>query len=39
MSFPWTRNKSRKEHHVNTVAYSSMSSDDEEADMCLAKWS
>jgi hypothetical protein len=26
-------------NHVNTVGYSSESSNDEEADMCVAKWS
>jgi hypothetical protein len=35
---PRTSDKPRNEHHVNTVEYSSESSDDEEADMCVAKW-
>jgi hypothetical protein len=38
-SFPRTSDKPRNERHVNTVEYSSESSDDEEADMCVAKWS
>jgi hypothetical protein len=38
-SLPRTSNKLRNEHHINTVEYSSESSDDEEADMCVAKWS
>jgi hypothetical protein len=38
-SFPRTSDKPRNEHHVNTDEYSSMSSDDEEADMCVAEWS
>jgi hypothetical protein len=38
-SFPRTSDKPRNERHVNTVEYSSESSDDEEADMCIAKWS
>jgi hypothetical protein len=38
-SFPRTSNKLRNEHHINTVEYSSESSDDEEADMCIAEWS
>jgi hypothetical protein len=29
----------RNERHVNTVEYSSESSDDEESDMCVAEWS
>jgi hypothetical protein len=29
----------RNERHVNTVEYSSESSDDEEADKCIAEWS
>jgi hypothetical protein len=38
-SFPRTRDKPRNERHVNTVDYSSESSDDEETDMCVAEWS
>jgi hypothetical protein len=38
-SFPRTNDKPRNELHVNTVKYSSESSDDEEADMCVAEWS
>jgi hypothetical protein len=38
-SFPRTSNKSRNERHVNTVEYSSKSSDDEEVNMCVAEWS
>jgi hypothetical protein len=38
-SFPRTSDKPRNERHVNTVEYSSESSDDEDADMCVAKWS
>jgi hypothetical protein len=38
-SFPRTSDKPRNERHVNTDEYSSMSSDDEEADMCVAEWS
>jgi hypothetical protein len=34
-----TSDKPRNERHVNTVEYSSESSNDEEADMCVAKWS
>jgi hypothetical protein len=37
--FPRTSDKPRNEHHINTVEYSSESSDDEEADMCVAEWS
>jgi hypothetical protein len=29
----------RNEHHINTIEYSSESSDDKEADMCVAEWS
>jgi hypothetical protein len=39
MSFPRTSDKPRNERHVYMVEYSSESSDDEEADMCVAKWS
>jgi hypothetical protein len=38
-SFPMSNKKPRNERHVNMVEYSSESSDDEEADMCVAKWS
>jgi hypothetical protein len=38
-SFHKTSDKSRNEHHVNMVEYSSESSDDEEANMCVAEWS
>jgi hypothetical protein len=38
-SFPRTSDKPRNDHHINTVEYSSESSDDEEADLCVAKWS
>jgi hypothetical protein len=38
-SFPRSTEKPRNERHVDTVEYSSESSDDEEADMCVAKWS
>jgi hypothetical protein len=38
-SIPRSNNKPRNEHHVNMVEYSSESSDDKEADMCVAKWS
>jgi hypothetical protein len=37
--FPRISDKPRIERHVNTVEYSSDSSDDEEADMCVAEWS
>jgi hypothetical protein len=37
--FPRTSNKPRNERYVNMVEYSSESSDDEETDMCVAKWS
>jgi hypothetical protein len=37
--FPRTRDKPRNEHHVNTIEYSSESSNDEEADMCVDEWS
>jgi hypothetical protein len=39
MSFPRASNKPRNECHVNMVKYSSESSDDEKADMCIAEWS
>jgi hypothetical protein len=38
-SFPRTSYRPRNECHVNMVEYSSDLSDDEEADMCVAKWS
>jgi hypothetical protein len=38
-SFPRTSDKPRNECHVNTIEYSSDSSDDGEANMCLAEWS
>jgi hypothetical protein len=38
-NFPRSSDKPRNECHVNMVEYSSKSSDDEEADMCVAKWS
>jgi hypothetical protein len=38
-SFPRTSNNPRNEHHINTVEYSSESSDDEEANMSIAEWS
>jgi hypothetical protein len=36
--FPKSINKPRNECHVNMVEYSSESSDDKEADMCVAEW-
>jgi hypothetical protein len=38
-SFPRASDKPRNEHHVNTVEYGSESSDDKEADLCVAEWS
>jgi hypothetical protein len=38
-SFCRSSDKPRNEHHINTVEYSSESSDDEEADMCIDEWS
>jgi hypothetical protein len=38
-SFPRTSDKPRNKHHVNTIEYSSESSDDEEANMYVAEWS
>jgi hypothetical protein len=38
-SFSRATDKPRNEHHVNTVEYSRESSNDEEADMCVAEWS
>jgi hypothetical protein len=35
---PRSSEKPRNERHVNMVEYSSESSDDEEADMCVAEW-
>jgi hypothetical protein len=37
--FSRSSDKPRNEHHINIVEYSSESSDDEEADMCVAEWS
>jgi hypothetical protein len=37
--FPRSSDMPRNEHHVNMVKYSSESSDDEEANMCIAEWS
>jgi hypothetical protein len=37
-SFPRSSDKLRNECHVNMVEYSSGSSDDEEANMCVAEW-
>jgi hypothetical protein len=36
-SFPRTSDKPRNERHVNTIEYSSESSDEEEADTCVAE--
>jgi hypothetical protein len=38
-SFPRTSDKPTNEHHINTVEYSSESSDNKEADMCVTEWS
>jgi hypothetical protein len=38
-NFLRTSDKPRSECHINMVEYSSESSDDEEADMCVAEWS
>jgi hypothetical protein len=38
-NFPRTSDKLRNEHQVNTVEYSSKSSDDEKANICVAEWS
>jgi hypothetical protein len=38
-SFPRSSDKHRNERYINMVEYSSESSDDEEADMCIAEWS
>jgi hypothetical protein len=37
-SFIRSGDKPRSEHHANMVEYNSESSDDEEADMCIAEW-
>jgi hypothetical protein len=37
-NFPRSTKKPRNERHVNTIKYSSKSSNDEEADMCVAEW-
>jgi hypothetical protein len=36
-NFPRTSDKPRNEHHVNMVEYSSESSDDKGANMCVAE--
>jgi hypothetical protein len=38
-SFPRSSEQPMNERHVNMVKYSSESSDDEEADMCVVEWS
>jgi hypothetical protein len=38
-NFSRSSEKPRNERHVNTVEYSSESSNDEEVDMCVAEWS
>jgi hypothetical protein len=38
MSIPRSSEKPWNERHVNMVEYSSESSDDEEDNMCVAKW-
>jgi hypothetical protein len=38
-SFPRTSDKPRNEHHINMIDYGSESSDDKEANMCIAEWS
>jgi hypothetical protein len=38
-NFPRSSDKPKSDRHVNTVKYSSESSDDKEADMCVAEWS
>jgi hypothetical protein len=38
-NFPRSSEKPKNEYHVNMFEYSSESSDDEEADMCVAEWS
>jgi hypothetical protein len=37
--FPRSNVKPRNEHYINMVEYSSESSNDEEADMCVDEWS
>jgi hypothetical protein len=37
--FTRSNDKPRNDQHVNMVEYGSESSDDEEADMCVAEWS
>jgi hypothetical protein len=37
-SLPRISDKPRNERYVNTIEYSTDSSDDEEADMCVAEW-
>jgi hypothetical protein len=37
MSFPRASDKHRNERHVNTIEYSSDSSNDEGANMCVAE--
>jgi hypothetical protein len=38
-NFPRTSDNPRNECHINTIEYSSESSDDEDPDMCIAEWS
>jgi hypothetical protein len=38
-NFHRSSEKARNERHVNMIEYSSESSDDKEADMCVAEWS
>jgi hypothetical protein len=38
-SFPRSSEKPRNERHINMVEFSSESSNDEEANMCVAEWS
>jgi hypothetical protein len=38
-SFPRSSEKPRNWRHINMMEYSSKSSDDKEADMCVAEWS
>jgi hypothetical protein len=38
-NFSRSSEKPRNERHINMVKYSSESSDDEEADMCIVEWS
>jgi hypothetical protein len=37
-NFPRSSENPRNERHVNMIEYSSESSDDEDADMCVAEW-